>query len=93
MPKPLIDTVTMNLFQEFFVPPAAVYNSSSAHFLSALRQNVHIWDATSGEYIRKLTNVSPRYDPDADNAPPLYKLLKTRSCVRLALLGILHGGV
>lgn len=45
--------------QEFFVPPAAEYNSSSAHFLSALRQNVHIWDATSGEYVRKLTNVSP----------------------------------
>lgn len=51
--------------QEFFVPPAAEYNSSSAHFLSALRQNVHIWDATSGEYIRKLLNVSPRYEPES----------------------------
>eukprot|EP00752_Nemacystus_decipiens_P017245 g15449.t1 len=48
--------------KEFFVPPAAEYNVSSAHFLSALRQNVHIWDATSGEYVRKLLNVSPSAD-------------------------------
>lgn len=47
--------------QEFFVPPSAEYNASSAHFLSALRRNVHIWDATSGEYVRKLIDVSPRY--------------------------------
>lgn len=52
---------TVAYLQEFFVPPAAEYNSSSAHFLSALRQNVHIWDATSGDYVRKLLNVSPRY--------------------------------
>lgn len=46
------------------MPPATEYNSSSAHFVSALRQNVHIWDATSGEYVRKLTNVSTGYVHD-----------------------------
>ncbi|CAM9492254.1 unnamed protein product, partial [Hapterophycus canaliculatus] len=51
--------------KEFFVPPAAEYNSSSAHFLCALRHNVHIWDATSGEYVRKLIDVSPRYNQHA----------------------------
>ncbi|CAM9548853.1 unnamed protein product, partial [Scytosiphon promiscuus] len=48
--------------KEFFVPPAAEYNSSSAHFLCALRHNVHIWDATTGEYVRKLIDVSPSAD-------------------------------
>ncbi|CBJ25790.1 conserved unknown protein [Ectocarpus siliculosus] len=58
----VISYAARKIKKEFFVPPAAEYNASSAHFLSALRRNVHIWDATSGEYVRKLIDVSPSAD-------------------------------
>ncbi|CAM9670037.1 unnamed protein product [Ectocarpus fasciculatus] len=58
----VISYAARKIKKEFFVPPAAEFNASSAHFLSALRRNVHIWDATSGEYIRKLIDVSPSAD-------------------------------
>ncbi|CAM9394230.1 unnamed protein product, partial [Ectocarpus sp. 13 AM-2016] len=58
----VISYAARKIKKEFFVPPAAEYNASSAHFVSALRRNVHIWDATSGEYVRKLVDVSPSAD-------------------------------
>ncbi|CAM9801082.1 unnamed protein product, partial [Discosporangium mesarthrocarpum] len=52
----------LKLKKEFVVPTGAEYNTSSAHFLCTLHDNVHIWDATSGEYMRKLTTISPSSD-------------------------------